>query len=189
MLGRVTSCISHDITTRSQERNLVKVSHPSFYAFLEYLQGNFLQIFQKRIENFFPVISTSLSPFSYLRFLPLQTCTCVFRTCVFHPCISVLEFSILSFSTLATSYLGFPYFRIPSLLLMFSVLAFSVPPFQALAARITRRPHFGGDGGVGISTGGGGVRRRRQAKGTILYTKFCFVTSLPCGPVLTWIIL
>ena len=32
----------------------------------------------------FPVISTSLSPFT-LRFLPLQTCTCVFRTSVFHP--------------------------------------------------------------------------------------------------------
>jgi len=84
-------------------------------------------------QCYFPVISRSLSPLSYLRFLPLQICTCVFRTCVFNPCISVREFSILTFSTLITSYLGFPCFRISSLLLTFSVLAFSVAPSVTLA--------------------------------------------------------
>ena len=110
-------------------------------------QDNFMQIYQKSIETwsvsfvchantqlmvwqcYFSVISRSLCPFSYWRFLPLQIRTCVFLTCVFNPCISVLEFSTLTFSTLVTSYLGFPYFLCHSFyILAFSVLAFSVAP-------------------------------------------------------------
>ena len=48
-------------------------------------------------QCYFPVISRSLSPFSYLRFLPLQICTCVFRTSVFHP--FYLRFSYLHFQS------------------------------------------------------------------------------------------
>jgi len=43
------------------------------------------------------------------------------------------------------------------------------------AAAAAHRPHFGGDGGVGISTG---VGRRWPAEGTILHMKLfcCFAT-------------
>jgi len=43
------------------------------------------------------------------------------------------------------------------------------------AAAAAHPPHFGGDGGVGISTG---VGRRRPAEGTILHMKLCFVVLL-----------
>ena len=48
----------------------------------------------------------------YLRFPPLQICTCVFHTCIFHPCIFVLTYSVLAYSILR--YFRFPYLRFQS---------------------------------------------------------------------------